>query len=131
MKEIIEKYLLDFAAKNNWDKYDPNKLDECIKYITREAKKQAVNGTAMIEDKEVFGWAVHFYDEGGIEVNDIVPPEKRVRTVDVFDKSRKNIDETKTRPEKAEDEPKKEVKKTKKKVEKKPNYDQIGFDFGL
>lgn len=38
-------------------------LEKMWKYITERAKKQAVNGTAYIEDKEVYNWAIHYWDE--------------------------------------------------------------------
>ena len=65
MKKVIKEYLLNYAKENNWGKFDESKLDECIDYIKSEARKKAQNGVAVIEDKEVFGWAVHYYDEDG------------------------------------------------------------------
>lgn len=65
MKKVIKEYLLNYAKENNWGKFDESKLDECIDYIKSEARKKAQNGVAVIEDKEVFGWAVHYFDEGG------------------------------------------------------------------
>ena len=45
---------------------DSNKsISQCFDYIRRRAQKQAVGNCACIEDREVFGWAVHYYDEGG------------------------------------------------------------------
>lgn len=32
-------------------------------YASGEAKKLAVNGCACIEDKIVFGWAIHYFEE--------------------------------------------------------------------
>lgn len=40
--------------------YKPEKLEECWKYIISQAKKQAKNGCAMVEDSEVFKWARDF-----------------------------------------------------------------------
>ena len=46
---------------------NPNKnITDMFKYIENQARKQAINGCAMIEDQEVFGWAVHYYDEENI-----------------------------------------------------------------
>lgn len=36
----------------------------CCSYIKSQAKKKAQGGCAVIEDAEVFGWAVHYFDEG-------------------------------------------------------------------
>lgn len=46
-------------------------LSQCWKYITREARKLAVNGVACIEDMTVFGWAVHFFEEDSIKGEDV------------------------------------------------------------
>lgn len=43
-------------------------IKDCCSYITSQAKKQASNGCAMIEDDIVYGWAVHYYDEDDIKV---------------------------------------------------------------
>lgn len=63
MKSIIKKYLEKFAKENPGFNFDESKLDKCIKYITDEAKKMLNGKNGAIEDKVVFGWAVHFYDE--------------------------------------------------------------------
>lgn len=38
-------------------------IEGCCKYIKSEAKKKAKNGCAVIADAEVFGWAIHYFDE--------------------------------------------------------------------
>lgn len=110
MKKVIKKYLLNYAKENNWDKFDENKLDTCIDYIKSQARKRAEDGVAVIEDKEVFGWAVHYFDEGGnVEIDD-------------------NFNNrTKVEVKKAEVKPKKEKPLVKKKVEKNDNQMSI-FD---
>lgn len=40
--------------------YDESKLKDCWDYITKQAKKKAVNSCAMIEDAEVYKWARDF-----------------------------------------------------------------------
>ena len=42
-------------------------LAGCWSFIVGEAKKRAVKGCACIEDKEVFGWAMHYFEEDSIE----------------------------------------------------------------
>lgn len=43
---------------------NPNKsLKKMNDFIRNKAKNMAVDGCAVVEDKEVFGWAVHYYDE--------------------------------------------------------------------
>jgi len=36
-------------------------------YASGEAKKLAVNGCACIEDKTVFGWAIHYFEEESLK----------------------------------------------------------------
>ncbi|HEY1025323.1 MAG TPA: PcfK-like family protein [Sphingobacteriaceae bacterium] len=44
----------------------PNKnIDDCITYILNSVQKSGCNGFA---DEEIFGMAVHYYDEDNIEV---------------------------------------------------------------
>jgi regulatory protein YycH of two-component signal transduction system YycFG len=43
-------------------------LDSCCQYITSQAKKQAKNGCAAIEDAVVYGWAVHYYQEDSVVI---------------------------------------------------------------
>lgn len=70
-KDVIKAYLdkraetdSQFAvayAKEN------KSIDECFDYILGEAKKR---GTSVcMTDEEVFGLAVHYYDEDGIKIN--------------------------------------------------------------
>ena len=40
-------------------------LQDCFNYIRNEARKQAVNSVAAIEDRQVYGWAVHYFEEDG------------------------------------------------------------------
>ena len=71
-----EKAILDYlesnasdalAAKiNNGDKT----LEQCFAYIKDQARNNAQSGCAMIEDKVVYGWAVHFFEEDDIKVKD-------------------------------------------------------------
>jgi hypothetical protein len=47
------------------EKYiNPEKdLKGMINFIRGEARKQAKDGMAMIDDEEVYGWAIHYFDE--------------------------------------------------------------------
>lgn len=61
--KLICDYLLgrqDMQEKLN----NPNKsIDKMFSYVRSQAKKKAVNECAVIIGTEVFGWAVHYYDE--------------------------------------------------------------------
>lgn len=55
-------------------------IKDCCTYITSQAKKQASNGCAMVEDDVVFGWAVHYYDEDDIKVEKTSNTRSEVKT---------------------------------------------------
>ncbi len=68
--EIVDKsllkiidYLLSRTDMN--DKYlnEEKTLKQMVSFIKKEAKKQAEDGMAMIEDEVVYGWAIHYFDE--------------------------------------------------------------------
>lgn len=70
-KDTIKSYLDEraetdelFAAKYANSKKN---INECCDYIIGEAKKRG-NAVAM-SDNEVFGMAVHYYDEDNIKIN--------------------------------------------------------------
>ena len=68
-KKTIENYLNEVASKdaafagklNNPEK----KIDDCITYILNQVKKSGCVGFA---DEEIFGMALHYYDEEKIKV---------------------------------------------------------------
>lgn len=72
METAIKKYLDNRAKSSSLfaAKYaNPKKsIDECCKYITGEAYARAKNGCAVISDEEVYGMAVHYYDEEDINI---------------------------------------------------------------
>lgn len=77
MRKIIKTYL-DQRAKEDEQfaksyAKEHKSLDECLKYISQQARKRAENNVAMIEDAEVYGWAVHYYDEDDIKVEGSAP----------------------------------------------------------
>lgn len=70
-KMAIQSYLDQRAKEDNlfaasYAKLDKN-LSECCDYIISEAKKRGGSAVA-IPDDEVFGLAVHYYDEDNIKV---------------------------------------------------------------
>ena len=36
-------------------------LDDLVSYINKKAKEQAVNGVAIIQDDEVYSWAILYF----------------------------------------------------------------------
>ena len=66
-----EKIIIDYLEENASDMLVEkinrcNKpMSDCFKFITSQAKKKQQGGCACISDAEVFGWAVHYYEEEG------------------------------------------------------------------
>lgn len=60
--KVIE-HLLSREDMNEKYLNEEKSLKQMISYIRGEAKKQAENGCAMLEDEEVYGLAIHYWDE--------------------------------------------------------------------
>ena len=81
IKEYLENNVSEILAnkinngvkitKDNKTLINKKDLDGFMKFATDEAKKQAEKGStsACIEDKVVFGWAMHYFEEDSIEGN--------------------------------------------------------------
>lgn len=72
-KTVIKSYLekraeTDTLFAASYAKKNKN-IDECCNYIIGEAKKRG-NAVAMTDD-EVYGLAVHYYDEDNIKINKV------------------------------------------------------------
>jgi len=71
----IEKVILDYINENASESLvekinnGTKTMRDCIEFIKGQAKKEASNGSAMVEDKKVFGWAIHFFEEDSIKAN--------------------------------------------------------------
>ena len=82
-QELIKKYLAENASDSLADKINngipiekdgktlisKKTLDGFMKYANEEAKKLAAKGatSACVEDKIVYGWAMHYFEEDSIE----------------------------------------------------------------
>ena len=82
-QELIKKYLAENASDSLADKINngipiekdgktlisKKTLDGFMKYANEEARKLAAKGatSACVEDKVVYGWAIHYFEEDSIE----------------------------------------------------------------
>ena len=71
----VQEYLEQRAAEDPQfaEKYaNPKKsLKECCRYIYGEARKRAAGSQCVyIDPQEVYGWAVHYYDEEKIKISE-------------------------------------------------------------
>ena len=68
----------------------PNKsIDECITYILNEVQRSGCNG---FEDNEIFGMAVHYYDEDNLDAGKKINCKVVVNhTVELTEKEKQEI----------------------------------------
>lgn len=74
-EETIKKYL-DERAKNDEQfavsyAKENKSIKECCRYIIGEASLSRNGNVAVMSDDEVFGLAVHYYDEDDIEIKHV------------------------------------------------------------
>lgn len=81
--KIID-YLLSRKDMNEKYLNEEKTLTQMIEFIKAKAKEKATNGVAMIEDDEVYSWAIHYFDESNkdlkiskIKEDDEVKEEKK------------------------------------------------------
>lgn len=79
-QELVKKYLEENVSDLLAEKINNGKktLQGCWNYIVNEAKQKAINGCACIEGREVFGWAIHYFEEDSIEECKTAPIAKTV-----------------------------------------------------
>ena len=63
-EEKIVDYLLKHTHENNWHKIEETQqpFAECMNFIRDLARKAAVNNMAIIEEEQVYQWALDFYN---------------------------------------------------------------------
>lgn len=115
-ENAIKEYL-DARAKEDIkfaEKYSNGKksIEECCRFILGEMRKKATSGMYGATDAEVFGLAVHYYDEEDIKVEKNVSAEvvinRELTEEEKQDLNRRKADEKKKR--KAQERKKKEQK---------------------
>lgn len=86
--EYLEENASDVLAEkiNDGDKT----LSGFFAYARGEAQKLAINGCACIEDKTVFGWAIHYFEEEAIkETAAPKEPKAVIKATEVVKKAEK------------------------------------------
>lgn len=78
IQEYLEAKLGEMASQdpNFRKRYEDGQksMNDCIRYITQQARKQAVNGCAAISDDDVLQMAVHYYQE-----KDVNPTKEEIK----------------------------------------------------
>lgn len=65
----IVDYLLTREDMNEKYLNEEKTLKQMITFIKSEAEKKAVNGVVILEDEEVYGLAIHYFDETNEKLN--------------------------------------------------------------
>lgn len=84
--KIID-YLLSRKDMNEKYLNEEKSLTQMIEFIKAKAKEKATNGVAMIEDDEVYSWAIHYFDESNKDLkisktkSDVEVKEEKKSTV--------------------------------------------------
>lgn len=81
IKKPLFKIYMYLKNRSDMDEkfLNPEKsMTQMYEYITEQARKQAVNNTAMIEDAVVYGLAIHYFDETNEDLGLIKKEVKKV-----------------------------------------------------
>ncbi len=88
--KIID-YLLSRKDMNEKYLNEEKTLTQMIEFIKSKAKEKATNGVAMIEDDEVYSWAIHYFDES----NKDLKISKTKEDVEVKEEKKSTVKKTK------------------------------------
>lgn len=116
IKKVAQYLLSRDDIQSNLAK-EKKSLKEMWEYIRSKAQKQANGNCACISDETVYGWAVHYYDEDDIKIEQI----KNSAVKSGKDKANVNI---KQEVSSATNTKKDTIKKVKQKI----NDNQLSFD---
>lgn len=126
MKAAIEKLKkhLDSVAEQDKvfaEKYanESKSLEECMNYVKQEIYKKCMkNPSAMTTDEEVYGLAIHYYDEDDIKLDKNIP---QARVMVTSPEAEVEVEETPQEEPMTEEKPKaKRGRKAKAKTEEQP-----------
>lgn len=101
--DVIKAYLDERARKDELFSVSYNKknknINDCCIYIKNRAKRMQSGGCAVVSDDEVFGWAIHYYDEDDIKIGSQVNCHVQTNKTAVKTESKKE----KAKPRKREE----------------------------
>lgn len=92
-QEMVVDYLLNYTVENQWNKVEESQkpFAECWKHIVSMASKVKDGNCAMVEDSQVYKWAVEFYEGKKVSTKDIkavkveTKPEKKAKKGKVYE----------------------------------------------
>lgn len=102
IKNFLDKYIQEDPDPDFIDKYKNNpkkSISECCKYIMKEVEKARKNGEkcVAVSDDEVFGMAIHYFDEDDLVVEE---PKATVHVQAPEQASEEAVSKTKTKTRK-------------------------------
>lgn len=126
-ENAIKEYL-DARAKEDVkfaEKYSNGKksIEECCRFILGEMRKKAKSGMYGATDAEVFGLAVHYYDEGDIKVDKNVSAEVVINR-ELTEEEKQEFKKRKEAKAKTEEQMKEEDRKRREELKKRTAEDK-------
>lgn len=126
-ENAIKEYL-DARAKEDVkfaEKYSNGKksIEECCRFILGEMKKKAAGGMYGATDAEVFGLAVHYYDEEDIKVEKNVSAEVVINR-ELTEEEKQEFKKRKEAKDKTEEHLKEEDRKRREELKKRTTEDK-------
>lgn len=126
-ENAIKEYL-DARAKEDVkfaDKYSNGKksIEECCRFILVEMRKKAKSGMYGATDAEVFGLAVHYYDEEDIKVEKNVSAEVVINR-ELTEEEKQELKKRKKAKAKTEEQMKEEDRKRREELRKRTAEDK-------
>lgn len=108
MKESVAVYLLALADKDAAfaKKLNLRKLNSCIEYVTKKAKKYLSGRNGCIEDTLIYKWAVEYYMNGntGMAVSE-APEAPEHRKIKSWAEAKAELEAKKRKIKKEREEP--------------------------
>lgn len=95
IKEEIKKYL-DNRAKEDAlfaERYakEHKSIDECVEYVISCAYEKGAGKNIAVSRDEVFGWAVHYYDEDDVKIKKIGTSATTSKNVELTEEEKQEL----------------------------------------
>lgn len=95
--KIID-YLVSREDMNEKYLNEEKTLSDMVNYINRTAKSKSTGTIAMFNDDEVFGWAIHYFDESNEDLK-VTPVAKNATKISVSSKTKIPKEKKEVKPE--------------------------------
>lgn len=95
--KIID-YLVSREDMNEKYLNEEKTLSDMVNYINRTAKSKSTGTIAMFNDEEVFGWAIHYFDESNEDLK-VIPVVKNATKINVSSKTKIPKEKKEVKPE--------------------------------